>query len=347
MSEFFNKWQLGVTFGFRAKNGWFSTPEAKAEADAIAASGADWVVLVVTVFQEHPYSTVQFRDFEKTPDDFEVIEMIDYLHSLGLKVQLRPMLETLDGGGRLTIWFPNDDPTGVRIPGTSRTFLSDWFDSMTKRSVHYAKIAEKTACEMYCLDSELDRIINHNANWKSLIQAVRAVYSGCVTSCHTTHTDIINFEKVLSNKDHWFYDLDMLSLSCYHKAAYKPEETKEVMIENYKSQLERFRNLHKLYQKPIFFGECGCTSSSGGAMAPSSFKNNTYYNGEEQANYLSAVIETFAGEEWWHGLYWWKWDEQVPRPISDKGFTIKGKPAIEVYKYWGAQDRTRKQQENL
>ena len=341
MEKVFEKWHLGVTLGFRAKNGWFASDEAKREADYIAACGADWVVLVVTVFQEHFYSTVQFRDFEKTPSDSEVEEMISYLHSIGLKVQLRPMLETLDGCGRLGIWFPNDDPDGIRIPGETRRFWADWFDGMTKRAVYYARIAEKTGCEMYCLDSELDRTVDKSENWKEVIRQVRQVYSGCLTSCHTTHTGILDFEKILYDKNHWFYDLDILSLSCYHKAAYKPLETVENMKKNYISQLERFRQLHEMCKKPILFGECGCTSSLGGPIAPSSWKNNTVYNGEEQANYLRAVIETFAGEPWWYGLYWWKWDEQVPRPISDKGFTIKGKPAEDIYREWSLKDRRR------
>ncbi|MDD4688221.1 MAG: hypothetical protein PHE51_00545 [Eubacteriales bacterium] len=342
MNNNFSKWQLGVTFGFRAKNGWFSSDEAKQEAKAIAESGADWVVLVVTVFQEYFYSTTQFKDFEGTPNDIEVAEMIDYLHSLGLKVQLRPMLETLDGGGRLNIWFPWDDPNGYRIPyAKSRTHWQDWFESMTKRAVNYARIAEATGCEMYCLDSELDRTIEQNDGWKQVIKAVREVYSGCLTSCHTTHTGIIDFENVLANKNHWFYDLDMLSLSCYHPATDKPNETKENMLENYKSQLERFRTLYSIYQKPIFFGECGCTSSVGGAISPSGFDVNSEYSGEEQVNYLSTVIETFEKEDWWHGLYWWKWEEQVPRAVGNRGFTLKDKPAIDVYKHWGKQNRKR------
>lgn len=341
MNKVFEKWHLGVTFGFRAKNGWFATEEAKREADAIAAAGADWVALVVTVFQEHFHSTVQFKDFEKTPNDREVVEIINYLHSIGLKVQLRPMLETLDGCGRLGIWFPNDDPTGVRIPGETRSFWNDWFDSMRKRAICYAKIAEETGCEMYCLDSELDRTIGKNEEWKTVVREVRKFYNGCLTSCHTTHTGIIDFQQVLANKDHWFYDLDILSLSCYHKAADKPGETRENMIENYKSQLERFRHIQAIFDKPVLFGECGCTSSVGAAMAPSSWSNNTSFDGREQADYLSAVLETFADEPWWYGLYWWKWDEQVPRPISDKGFTIKGKPAEEIYKEWSRKDRRR------
>lgn len=46
----------------------------------------------------------------------------------------------------------------------------------------------------------------------------------------------------------------------------------------------------------------------------------------------------FHAEEYFRGLYWWKWDEQNPRtqfcdaPAGDKGFILDGKPAAEVLK---------------
>ncbi len=339
----FDKWHLGVTFGFRAKNGYFASEEAKTEARAIKESGADWVVLVPTVYQENYHSTVQFIDFEMTPDSWEICEMIDYLHSLGLKVQLRPMLETMDGCGRLQVWFPADDLDGNRIPGTSHSFCAQWFESMRKRSVYYAKIAEKTKCEMFCLDSELDRIINYNDHWKMVVKAVREVYSGCLTSCHTTHMGLIDYEKVLSNKNHWFYDLDVLSLSTYHAAAKKMDATKDEIKEGFVSQLERFRRFYEIYQKPILLGECGCTSIKGASMNAEGWQTDKReYDEDEQANYLEAIIETFSPEPWWYGMYWWKWDEQVPRPNPHKGFIIKGKKAEKVFQKWSGKDRSRK-----
>lgn len=337
----FDKWHLGVTFGFKAEEGYFSTEDAKKEVRDIKESGADWVVLVVTVFQENYAATTQFKHFSYTPNDREVVELIDYMHSLGLKVQLRPMLETLDGCGRLQVWFPKDDENGQRIPGTSHTFAKKWFTSMEQRAVYYAKIAEETKCEMYCLDSELDQLIAFNCQWKQVIKSVRGVYSGYVTSCHTTHMRLIDYNRVLSNKEHWFYDLDFLSLSCYFPAAKRTDATLAEMIENFKSQLERFRAIHEIYQKPVLFGECGCTSTKDAAMHPSGFFPDAEYDEDAQADYLEAVLQTFTKEPWWYGIYWWKWDEQIPVHNQHKGFTIKGKKAHDVYKKWSSADRSR------
>lgn len=329
--------QRGVTFGFYARNGVLSSPWAGQQVDLIAENGISWVVLTPVVMQETCHTTRQYRDFEVTPGDHELVGLIDLFHKKNIKVCLRPMLETQDGNGRLQIWF---QPDRERIPGRVSDHWARWFDSMVRRSVHYARLAQLTGCELYGLDSELDRTVDQHAGWRGVIQAVREVYDGPVTSCHTTHTGLIDFEAEFSNPDHWWNELDMLQLSSYEPGADRPGATVEEMVENLKPHLQRFRHLAELYGKPISFGECGCTSSVGGAMKPSGFQPDGGYDGREQANYLEAVLETFWDEPWWNGLYWWKWDEQNNRPefktdpAGDKGFTLLGKPALDVMKRW-------------
>lgn len=333
----FSEKHCGVTFGFYAKNGYYSSAKAKEEVDEIAKTGVNWIVLIVTVMQEHFYSTRQFRDFENTPNDIELKEIIDYIHSKGIHVQLRPMLECFDGKGRLGVTFPADCE---RMPGLVCDYCSRWFDSMKKRSVYYARIAELTGCELFCLDSELDRIIEFHDQWKDVIRAVREVYTGPVTSCHTVHTKVIDFEKELENKDHWFYELDALSLSDYIRSAKQGGLSAEEIAANMATERDHLRRIAALYQKPIFFGEIGCTSTFGAAIRPSAFKPQAEYNEEEQANFLDAVMQTFSKEPWWCGLYWWKWDEQVDRPgmvdpvKGHKGYPVRGKKAQVVMKKW-------------
>src|SRR5690606_19205583 len=118
-----------------------------------------------------------------------------------------------------------------------------WFSSMTLRSVHYARIAQETGCELYGLDSELDRTIHMHDKWKQVIEAARGVYDGPVTSCHTTHTGLIDFDRELARADHWWRDLDMLQLSCYEKGAEEPGTGVEDMMAMLAPQVERFRRM--------------------------------------------------------------------------------------------------------
>lgn len=329
----------GVTFGFYARAGVFSPAWVSEQAQRMVQTGVKWVVLCPVVMQDTAHSARQYRDFEVTPTDIELARTIAHLHEQGIRVQLRPMLETQDGQGRLQVWFQND---GERMPGRISDHWARWFDSMRLRSVYYARLAADTGCEMYGLDSELDRTIHQSEHWKAVVRAVRDVYSGPVTSCHTTHCGMIDYEAVLADKAHWFYDLDLLSLSCYAMGADHPGATVAEIEANLKPELERFRRLAALYGKPLCFGECGCTSSHGGAMNPSGWSAEGGYAPGEQANYLEAVLRTFWKEPWWHGLFWWKWDEQNYRPAfhndpaGDKGFTVYGKPAAGVMREWFA-----------
>ena len=335
MAEF----HCGATFGFYAPAGYFASQTAREEIDEMARTGIKWVVLVPTVWQDAYCSTRQYADFAKTPDDLEIADIIGYIHSKGMRVQLRPMLECQDGTGRLGVIVGDDRE---RMVGHERNYCRKWFASMTARSVHYARIAERTKCELYCLDSELDRFIGKNKEWKAVVAAVRAVYSGPVTSCHTIHTKVIDFEKELSDKAHWLYDLDFLSLSDFVRAAPRGRDdlSVEQLMENMNQERDRIRRIAALYGKPILFGECGCPSwKSGSGQGGNVREPDKYpYAGEEQARYMEAFFRVFGEEPWCLGFYWWKWDDHSPRVADDpdplRGFTVRGKPAQAVMKAW-------------
>ena len=75
-------------------------------------------------------------------------------------------------------------------------------------------------------------------------------------------------------------------------------------------------------------------------MLPYNFMWEAPYDGQEQADYMEAVLNTFWELPCWMGLFWWKWDETQIRPHYhnepgvNKGFTIQGKPAEQVFKRW-------------
>ena len=67
--------QWGATLGFYAPRGYYASPEARAQIDALAATGANWVVVVATVWQDSATSVSQYRDSALTPDDLELAEI--------------------------------------------------------------------------------------------------------------------------------------------------------------------------------------------------------------------------------------------------------------------------------
>ncbi len=331
----------GVTFGFYSRNGYYDSPQARVEVERMAELGVQWVCLVVTDMQELATTPRVFRDYEITPSDLEVADMIDHLHDRGMKVHLRPMIECYDGHGRTQVWFPHD---AERIPGRRSTALGQWFACMRHRTKHYARIAKRTGVEMLGIDSELDRLVQCNKEWKSVVETAREHYPGVVTSCHTHGVD---FMKELQKPDHWFRDLDVLGTSFYQASAKEHGATIEARVQFLQAQVERYRQMAQLLGKPIMFGELGCTSSFAGATHPGAWSGDGGYEPQEQADHLEAVMQSFWEEPWWAGFYWWKWDEHLDRPQyktdpqGDKGFTVWGKPAAEVMKKWFARGERR------
>ncbi len=326
----------GVNFGFYARNGYYSSEKARLEVDRMKECNVSHVCVIATVLADTFCSPRQYRDFKMTPADDEVREIIDYIHSKGMVAQLRPMLECWDGTQRCHITFPT--PDREIMPGKPIKYASSWFEGMIDRTLHYARLARRAGCEIFCIDSEIDRIVHYNADWRNVVQAARSEFKGHLTS---SHTHAVNFLKELENKDHWFYDLDSLASSFYHAASDgTPGTTKEQMMEKLEPVRQMYRNIAAIYGKPFYFGEIGCCAVAGATKLPYFWSNGGGYDGHEQARYLDVVCEMFWQEPWWTGLYWWKWEEQNYRPqfhddpAGDKGFTVWGKPAADTMREW-------------
>ena len=71
-----------------------------------------------------------------TASDEELVALINYAHSLGVQVFLKPTANTANGEWRAFIsFFENDVPCEPK--------WSDWFRSYTAFQLHYARIAEE------------------------------------------------------------------------------------------------------------------------------------------------------------------------------------------------------------
>ena len=323
----------GVTFGYYAGNGYFSSKQAKIEVDRIGELGIPWICLVSTIMQEAYYSTRMFRDFRNTPGDDELIEIIDYIHSKGIKVMLRPMIECWDGTQRSHVTLPQ----GEIQPGLAFHYRDDWFRNYAAVTSHYLRLANKTGCEAYGLDSELNNLIDCSDHWMRIVELARSSYKGHLT---TSFIRTENYVNRLDNKDFWFYALDSVGASFYYPATKDGSGSVEDMVETLRPYAVKMTSFAEKLGTCFYLGECGCCSVENATKLPYFWKNGKYYDGQQQADYMDAVIRLFEEQKWWGGMFWWKWDQQIVRPnflddpAGDKGFIIYGKPAAEVMRKW-------------
>lgn len=338
----FNEFHRGMNFGFMSKRGYYSRPEVRKQPEFMAKSGVNWVTLNANFCQETYASRKVFLDFIFSSGEFELTEMARIMHDNGLRILLKPCLTPLDGAWMGAVNFPETP----QIQGVSSNYWKEWFDSFIESSKYYAEFAERNHIEALIIGAEYFGTEYRNDDWRRSIAAIRQIYSGPIT-----------YEFTCKSKNaydlEWFEDLDFLALSFYPPASSgsqngstfrnAPHVFLEQMIECLKPNKDTILDICRRFgNKPIAFTEIGTRSAHGCIALPWDFQADTFYDGEEQANYMEAVFHTFQDLPTWLGLYWWKWDETQNRPQyhgdpgGDRGFTVQGKPAEEVLRKWFA-----------
>lgn len=319
-----------------ARPGYYSSPAGQAIPAKLAAIGVTHVALQVTIVQETWASTRIYRDFRYTPADREVADFVALLRSHGIAVMLKPMLQPLDGKSRNSIWFPPDDKCEME-PVRRGDYWAQWLESFAEATLHYARLAQASGCVALCLGCELDGALRQDAAWSLLVAKARAEFRGELTY-DTSIVPLIGAQGAPA----WLKELDFLSLSFYPRGSEAPGATVTQMVATLAPAIAQVRTLAATIGRPVVFGECGCRSRVGGALVPWEYRANGAYDGQEQANYLDAILTAAWGEPWWRGLYVWKWDEHQKRPhyatdpAGDLGFTVEGKPATAVLARWYA-----------
>ncbi len=121
------------TFGFCEKRGFTAGSAWKASLDLMARStGCNAIILPVTAWQEHPWSTEVVSDSSDVMDEADVAAVCAEAKKLGLKVILKAMVNCRDGAWRAYIHF--FDP-----PVPTEPNWSDWFPSWT---AHVCRVAD-------------------------------------------------------------------------------------------------------------------------------------------------------------------------------------------------------------
>ena len=331
----FTEIHRGMNFGFMAKRGYYSRPDVLEQPKAMAKCGVNFCTFNVNVCQETYYSRRVFQDYVFSSGDQELCDMAKSLNDNGIHPMLKPCLTPLDGAWMGNVIMPGTN----QIQGVSHNYAGEWFASYTDAICNYAEFSEKNNIAALMIGAEDYGMEGWSDHWRKLIEKVRAIYSGPLTYEFT-------FMSLKNRPMDWINDLDFISYSYYPPAqalpagtpySQAPVLTLEDMVNYLSPRKEKIKSIVEQFDgMPIAFTEIGVRSAHGCTSNPCDFMQETYYDGEEQANYMEAVFRTFSGIPQWMGLYWWKWDETQNRPHyhtdphGDKGFTIQGKPAEKV-----------------
>ena len=287
--------------------------------DRLEQTNASWTSVLVTAYQETIHTTsIDFRG-PATPTDASVERVIHRAHELGLKVMLKPHVD-----------LANDSQhyRGEIGPNFTAADWAAWFASYRPFILHYAAMAERTDCELFCVGCELGTTAVHAAEWRQIVAAVKGAYSGPLT-----YAD--NQVEYNPNGVTWWDAVDFIGQDAYPTLTQVVEPTVEDLMSGWVPFRDKLQALAERWDKPLILTEIGCRSITGGAQNPWDWQRQGPVDLDVQVNFYEAACRAVEGRSWLRGMYWWQWS---PDPgdggLNDTGYTPHAKPAEQILRSW-------------
>jgi hypothetical protein len=305
-----------------------ATGAATTSMDQLAQTNANYASVLVTQYVATGTSTTIAPDATKTPLDDQVVFAIQSFHNLGMKVFLKPHVDSLDG-----TWRGEFEPTSV----------SAWFASFQTFIVHYATIAQANNVEGLVIGTEYKTlsVAANESYWATVIAAVRAVYTGQIA--YGANASGPNDE--YSTVSFWPL-VDLIGVDGYVGLTTQDDPTVAQLVSAWTDSTENsgfnavaaFQNLNTTYGKPVIFTELGYESTPGTNIEPWDSSLSDGYDPTEQADCYEAFFEVYSQQtSWMKGVFWWAW--QIPAlAASDTGYDPNGKTAgtVELPEWFGS-----------
>lgn len=293
----------------------FAEQRASRLVESSAAAGADWVSIAPGWYQAtHDASGIR-PDPTRTPPDDDLHSLIDRAHAAGLRVMLKPFVDSDDG-----VWRGEVRPVNP----------SAWFADYTLMTHHYADVAESSGADLFCLGTDLGFSEAALATeWRSLIADLRRRFSKPLTyaASHAPAAGLGGYTDVP-----FWDDLDFIGVNAYFPLADRLishaqlADAWNVWLE----EIESWRADRNL-DRPIIFTELGYRSSATAAIQPrvADPVKPHEVDPDLQANLYTAFFGLPYRRESLHGVFWWRWDPDTTNG-QDSTFAPNGKPAEAV-----------------
>ncbi|OPZ82823.1 MAG: hypothetical protein BWY76_02579 [bacterium ADurb.Bin429] len=300
--------------------GIYSTPGSDTSLTNLAATGANWVGIVVTVYQPNMRATNIQPLPIATPTDADLRHAITTAHRLGLKVMLKPHVD-----------LSRDDAhwRGEIGPAFSAAQWLRWFAAYMRVITRYAAFARNEKVELFCVGTELEGTSGREAEWRQIIATVRAAYDGPLVYAANWSGEATTIR---------FWDaLDYLGVDAYYPLTTKAGATAAELKQGWATGVKELAGLHAHWKKPILLTEVGFRSSAGACREPWEWQTSPALDLREQANGYQATFEALWTQPWLAGLFWWDWEADLSHGgQKDGGYTPWGKPAETIVRRYYA-----------
>jgi hypothetical protein len=252
--------------------------------------GVNWVAI-------HPYAgigndgSVSFRGLDGPEAPVWLSRPIAEAHALGMKILIKP---------HIAYWGSQWSWRGeIALPDpTARArFFADYERWMARLAV------ASRGADAFAVGTELDKTIQHEAEWRRIIATVRAGYEGPLTYA-ANWTD---YQRVP------FWDaLDAIGVQAYFPLVPGAGDDGGVPSEaqldaGWSRVMKDLRATSERVGRPVVFTELGYNRSSKAAAEPWKYDVGGPRAEEVQARCLSAAIRAMDAEPSVVGAFLWKW----------------------------------------
>lgn len=232
------------------------------------------------------------------------------------------------------IWLSNRDD-GVwrgQIAMSSEGEWVQWFAQYSEIMLHYAALAEELNIPALCIGTELHGTVHREAEWRSLIDKIRSVYSGQLTYAANWYEEY---------EDVPFWDaLDWIGVQAYFPLSQEEYPTALELETAWGQWLDKLEVLQAEVDRPVLFTEVGYRSVPYTAAEPWTWPARGERTEDErafvaQADAYEALFRAAAVRPWLEGVYLWKWYPSTGR-LRDRSadFTPQDKPAEQMMARW-------------
>ncbi len=301
----------------------FGSPESDESMALLAETNTEWISLCLSWVQSNTTSHDINPDPSHTPTLDSVEHAIKEAHSLGLKVMLKPMVDTMEEEktqGYSTVWRGEIQPS------------DEWFASYSNFINFFAEFAEENDVELFSVGCEFKATTPEKEQWEAVIAGVRERYSGPITYA----ADWTNYKTI----ECWD-SVDYVGIDAYFLLSlFNNDPTLEELENAWNNHADEIETWLSTVNKPVIFPEIGYRSGDGTNAAPSNYWTDMPVDLQEQRDCYEAAFQALWNRNWFYGFYWWTWTQDpTDGGPDDSSHTPQNKPAQDVVTQWYSRDR--------
>ncbi len=182
--------------------------------------------------------------------------------------------------------------------------------------VDQAAFAERHGIELLAVGVEYERTMHREDDWRAVIAAVRAVYSGTLTYA-------ANWDGV--GKVGFWDAVDLIGVHGYFPLSGEEDPDAGKIEQGWSPHLRQLAELSSRFEKRVLFAEIGYNRATHAAREPWTYgSHDTPGNRLLRERLMDVALARLEQQDFVAGMFWWKW---MPGGRNGRDFSLKEEEA--------------------